>query len=46
VAVQGTMAPPGADRDAGDGGDPIVTFAVAHDGRVADGTPGLADRRD
>ena len=46
VAVQGTMEPPGADGDAGDGGDPIVTLAMTHDGGLADGTPGLADRRD
>jgi len=46
VAVQGTMEPLGTDGDAGDGGDSIVTLAVPDDGRLADGTPGLADRRD
>jgi len=44
VAVQDTMKPPGAHGDAGDGGDPIVTLAMPYDGRLADGTPGLANR--
>jgi hypothetical protein len=30
VAVQGTLEPPGADGNAGDGGDPIVTLAMTH----------------
>jgi hypothetical protein len=45
VAVQDTMESPGADGDAGDGGDPIVTLAMPDDGRLADRTPGLANRR-
>jgi len=44
VAVQDTMEPPGAHGDAGDGGDPIMTLAMPNDGRLADGTPGLANR--
>lgn len=45
VAVQDTMASPGTDGDAGDRGDPVVTQAVADHGRLADGAPGLVDRR-
>ena len=46
LAVQGAMEAPGADRDAGDGGDPVVAIAVAQDGRLAHRAPGLADRGD
>jgi len=42
VAVQHAMEAPGADRDAGDRGDTVVTVAVAHDRGLADGTPRLA----
>jgi hypothetical protein len=46
LAVQRAMEAPGADGDAGDGGDAVVTLAVTHEGGLSDGAPGLADGRD
>jgi len=46
LAVQRTVEAPWTDRDAGNGRDAVVSFAVANDRRPSDRGPGLADGRD
>lgn len=45
LAVQSAVEPPRTDGDAGDGGDAVVTVAMANDRRLADGAPCLVDSR-
>lgn len=46
LAVQRALEAPGADGDAGDRGDAVVTLSVAHERGLSHRAPGLADRGD
>jgi len=46
VAVQRTMETLGADRNAGDGGDPVVAIPITQKRCLSHRAPGLSDRGD
>jgi len=46
MAVERTMKAAGADRDARNGGEPIVAIAMRHDRRLSHRAPGFLHRRD
>jgi len=46
VAVQRTMEARGAHGDAGDGGDPVVTISIPHEGGLPHRAPRFSDRGD
>ena len=46
LAIEPEVAPAGADRDAGNGGDAVVAVPVAKNGGLSPRAPGLADGRD